>query len=88
MLPVPPLVQIDELDLPNIGPQFETHPVFPAKTNTEFVEVLIVLAWLHTSDVCSAQYPADAEKLVSSCSGLLNRWVSGAPCVAPGADAF
>ncbi len=26
--------------LEQIGPQFETHPVFPAKTNTEFVEVV------------------------------------------------
>lgn len=34
------LVKIDELDLASIGPQFETHSVFPAKTNTEFVEVV------------------------------------------------
>ena len=32
-------MQINELDLATIGPQFETHSVFPAKTNTEFVEV-------------------------------------------------
>lgn len=31
---------IDSLNLPQIGPLFENHPVFPAKTNTEFVEVL------------------------------------------------
>ncbi|CAN0573954.1 unnamed protein product, partial [Ectocarpus sp. 12 AP-2014] len=30
---------VDALDLPNIGPQFETHPSFPAKINTEFVQV-------------------------------------------------
>mmetsp|Transcript_15982 Transcript_15982/g.48004 ORF Transcript_15982/g.48004 Transcript_15982/m.48004 type:complete len:341 (-) Transcript_15982:480-1502(-) len=33
-------VKIDELDLAAIGPQFESHSVFPAKTNTEFVEVV------------------------------------------------
>lgn len=27
------------LDLPTLGPQFETHPSFPAKINTEFVQV-------------------------------------------------
>eukprot|EP00887_Chlorella_sp_A99_P004341 scaffold15.g4341.t1 len=32
--------QVDELDLPRIGPLFEHHPAFPARTNTEFVEVL------------------------------------------------
>lgn len=31
---------VDALDLPTIGPQFETHPSFPAKINTEFVQVL------------------------------------------------
>lgn len=33
-------IRIDDLDLAAIGPQFESHPVFPAKTNTEFVEVV------------------------------------------------
>ncbi len=31
---------IDKLDLTVIGPKFENHPVFPRKTNTEFIEVL------------------------------------------------
>jgi len=31
---------IDALDLPVIGPKFETNVIFPKKTNTEFVEVL------------------------------------------------
>lgn len=31
---------IDSLDLPVIGPKFETNPLFPKRTNTEFVEVL------------------------------------------------
>lgn len=31
---------IDGLDLPLIGPQFECHPRFPNRTNTEFVEVV------------------------------------------------
>lgn len=31
---------IDELDLPAMGPHFEHHPLFPRRTNTEFVEVL------------------------------------------------
>ena len=32
-------LQIDDVDLPEIGPLFERHQVFPARTNTEFVEV-------------------------------------------------
>lgn len=31
---------IDDLDLPRMGPNFEHHPLFPKRTNTEFVEVL------------------------------------------------
>ncbi|CAM9721552.1 unnamed protein product, partial [Choristocarpus tenellus] len=31
---------LEAIDLPTIGPLFETHPVFPAKINTEFVQVL------------------------------------------------
>ena len=31
---------IDELDLPGLGPKFEHHPIFPRRTNTEFVEVI------------------------------------------------
>mmetsp|Transcript_16369 Transcript_16369/g.44535 ORF Transcript_16369/g.44535 Transcript_16369/m.44535 type:complete len:208 (-) Transcript_16369:239-862(-) len=31
---------LDALDLAAVGPLFEAHPVFPAKTNTEFVQVL------------------------------------------------
>lgn len=34
------LPEIDRLDLPAIGPDFECHPMFPNRTNTEFVEVL------------------------------------------------
>lgn len=33
-------VQVDEVDLAAVGPLFETHETFPAKTNTEFVEVV------------------------------------------------
>ena len=33
-------MQVDDLDLTKVGPQFESHPVFPARTNTEFVEVI------------------------------------------------
>ena len=28
------------MDLPRIGPNFEHHPLFPKRTNTEFVEVI------------------------------------------------
>ena len=31
---------IDDLDLPKLGPLFEHHPIFPKRTNTEFVEVI------------------------------------------------
>lgn len=33
-------LQVDDLDIFTIGPKFENNPVFPARTNTEFVEVL------------------------------------------------
>lgn len=33
-------LQLDDLDISVIGPPFETNAVFPAKTNTEFVQVL------------------------------------------------
>ena len=32
-------LQVDELDLAAIGPEFEKNAVFPARINTEFVEV-------------------------------------------------
>ncbi|XP_050212313.1 diaminopimelate epimerase, chloroplastic [Mercurialis annua] len=32
-------LQVDELNLAEIGPKFEHHAVFPARTNTEFVQV-------------------------------------------------
>mmetsp|Transcript_35546 Transcript_35546/g.45261 ORF Transcript_35546/g.45261 Transcript_35546/m.45261 type:complete len:288 (-) Transcript_35546:280-1143(-) len=31
---------LDDVDLYRIGPMFENHPVFPARTNTEFVQVM------------------------------------------------
>lgn len=31
---------INQLDLPALGPKFETNPIFPRKTNTEFIEVI------------------------------------------------
>ena len=36
-------MQVDALDLARIGPAFEAHAAFPARTNTEFVEVLLLL---------------------------------------------
>ena len=36
----PPPAQVDDLDIFAIGPLFESNAVFPARTNTEFVEVL------------------------------------------------
>lgn len=35
-----PMKNIAELDLPAIGPAFEHHPLFPRRTNTEFIEVI------------------------------------------------
>ncbi|KAI7996191.1 hypothetical protein LOK49_LG10G01564 [Camellia lanceoleosa] len=32
-------LQVDELNLAQIGPKFEHHEMFPARTNTEFVQV-------------------------------------------------
>lgn len=34
------LPEIEKLDLEDIGPDFECHPIFPNRTNTEFVEIL------------------------------------------------
>lgn len=31
---------VDNLNLPEIGPKFENHPIFPARVNTEFVRVI------------------------------------------------
>ena len=31
---------VGAIDLPQIGPQFEHHPAFPQRTNTEFIEVV------------------------------------------------
>lgn len=31
---------IDRLDLEKIGPEFENHPMFPERVNTEFVEIM------------------------------------------------
>ena len=31
---------VDWLDLPNLGPIFENHPLFPERVNTEFVQVI------------------------------------------------
>jgi diaminopimelate epimerase len=31
---------VDEIDLPSIGPKFEHHPLFPKRINTEFIQVL------------------------------------------------
>jgi len=33
-------IALADLDLEGVGPLFESHPAFPARTNTEFVEVL------------------------------------------------
>jgi diaminopimelate epimerase len=33
-------IVLDDLDLEGVGPAFEHHPAFPARTNTEFVEVI------------------------------------------------
>jgi len=32
--------QVDDLDLPRLGPSFENHELFPDRVNTEFVQVL------------------------------------------------
>lgn len=39
-IPPHPFSQVDELDLFGLGPKCEKNSVFPAKTNTEFVEIL------------------------------------------------
>ena len=34
------LDEVDALDLPHIGPLFESHPLFPERVNTEFVRII------------------------------------------------
>ncbi|MFQ3679677.1 MAG: diaminopimelate epimerase [Pseudanabaenaceae cyanobacterium] len=34
------VADVEAIDLATIGPQFETHPAFPQRVNTEFVQVL------------------------------------------------
>ncbi len=34
------LDEVASLDLPRIGPQFEAHPLFPERVNTEFIRVI------------------------------------------------
>jgi len=31
---------IDKLNLPELGPKFENNPIFPRRTNTEFIEII------------------------------------------------
>ena len=37
---VVPLPDVETLDLEKLGPQFECHPLFPNRTNTEFVQIV------------------------------------------------
>ena len=37
-------LQVDALDLPQIGPPFMVHAAFPARTNTEFVQARCLLS--------------------------------------------
>ncbi|MCD7883592.1 MAG: diaminopimelate epimerase [Lachnospiraceae bacterium] len=37
---VVPVKDVDGLDIEKIGPQFENHPLFPDRVNTEFIKVL------------------------------------------------
>ena len=36
---------VDSLDLKNLGPEFENHPLFPERVNTEFVNRLKMRVW-------------------------------------------
>lgn len=67
-------MQIDELDLASIGPQFESHEVFPAKTNTEFVEVCCSCSCFSCCWQCHESYQAGQQLvLVIKPMGLANR---------------
>lgn len=39
-------MQVDDIDLVTVGPKFEHNPAFPARVNTEFIEVLPALPGL------------------------------------------
>ena len=54
-------LQVDDLDLPVIGPVFERHKVFPARINTEFVEVSSAAPVLGPSDRNTAQHGSHSQ---------------------------
>ena len=46
-------VQVDDLDLAAVGPEFENNAVFPARINTEFVEVSQACLKRRTRGACT-----------------------------------
>lgn len=73
------MTDIDKLDLPVLGPGFENHPLFPRRTNTEFVEVLSrdkirMRVWERGAGETLACGTGACAALVACClNGLTNR---------------
>ncbi len=70
---------VDELDLREIGPQFEHHPFFPNRVNTEFIEVvgdneLKMRVWERGSGETLA---CGTGASASTVAAILNGWVKG-----------
>lgn len=88
------LLQVDELELAAIGPEFEKNAAFPARINTEFVEVTQAcpktckhqacsLNGLHTTlslDFIATTDLPDAER-ASLSRRFMSRYVDTLPCL-------
>ncbi|KAH6832475.1 diaminopimelate epimerase family protein [Perilla frutescens var. hirtella] len=71
-------LQVDELNLAEIGPKFEHHAVFPARTNTEFVQVfspshLKMLVWEHGAGATLAYGTGACAVVVTAVEGRADR---------------
>ncbi len=70
---------VDKLNLDEIGPQFELHPFFPNRVNTEFIEVvgeneLKMRVWERgAGETLACGTGASA----STVAAILNKWVKG-----------
>ena len=73
---------IDKLDLPVLGPKFEKNPIFPRKTNTEFIEVidgnnLNMRVWERgAGETLACGTGACAASVAASLNGLTDRKVT------------
>jgi diaminopimelate epimerase len=78
-----------EVDLEQVGPQIETHPLFPKKTNVEFVQVLNrgemrMRVWERGAAVTLACGTGTSATIVAVLVNILENYLDGVKCF-PGA---